>query len=113
MAHGQGRLLPVFSGRQNVWNALNEALTLVSTLQGRPPSDSQKMLQTQALAQCEIWHSSERRLWCLPLVEKNLEKNTFFVNEDKSEEDFEFNQDFEEQNETRSPGWIRYQKRIK
>jgi len=47
------------------------------------------------------------------LPEKNLEKNTFFVNEDKSEEDFEFNQDFEEQNETRSPGWIRYQKRIK
>jgi len=47
------------------------------------------------------------------LPEKNLEKNTFFVNEDKNEEDFEFNQDFEEQNETRSPGWIRYQKRIK
>ena len=47
------------------------------------------------------------------LPEKNLEKNTFFVNEDKNEEDFEFNQDFEEQNETRSPGWIRYLKRIK
>jgi len=47
------------------------------------------------------------------LPEKNLEKNTFFVNEDKNEEDFEFNQDFEEQNKTRSPGWIRYQKRIK
>ncbi len=41
------------------------------------------------------------------LPEKNLEKNTFFVNEDKNEEDFE------EQNKTRSPGWIRYQKRIK
>ena len=47
------------------------------------------------------------------LPEKNLEKNTFFVNEDKNEKDFEFNQDFEEQNEIRSPGWIRYQKRIK
>ena len=47
------------------------------------------------------------------LPEKNLEKNTFFDNEGKNEEDFEFNQDFEEQNEIRSPGWIRYQKRIK
>ena len=27
--------------------------------------------------------------------------------------DFEFNQDFESENEIRSPGWIRYQKRIK
>ena len=27
--------------------------------------------------------------------------------------DFEFNQDFEAEDETRSPGWIRYQKRIK
>ena len=26
---------------------------------------------------------------------------------------FDFNQDLEEQSETRSPGWIRYQKRIK
>ena len=44
-----------------------------------------------------------------------LEKNSFFE-EDKNElEDFEFNQDLEvdEQNNSRSPGWIRYQKRIK
>jgi DNA helicase-2/ATP-dependent DNA helicase PcrA len=44
-----------------------------------------------------------------------LEKNTFFE-EDKSEiEDFEFNQDFdsEDKEDIRSPGWIRYQKRIK
>ena len=42
-----------------------------------------------------------------------LEKNSVF-DEDKNEiEDFEFNQDFEVDNETRSPGWIRYQKRIK
>jgi DNA helicase-2/ATP-dependent DNA helicase PcrA len=46
------------------------------------------------------------------LPEKNLEKNTLFGHEEK-EEDFEFNQDFEIENETRSPGWIRYQKRIK
>jgi DNA helicase-2/ATP-dependent DNA helicase PcrA len=44
-----------------------------------------------------------------------LQKNSFF-DEDKNEiEDFEFNQDFEidEQDSVRSPGWIRYQKRIK
>ena len=42
-----------------------------------------------------------------------LEKNSVF-DEDKNEiEDFEFNQDFEVEGETRSPGWIRYQKRIK
>ena len=45
----------------------------------------------------------------------NVEKNSFF-GEDKNEiEDFEFNQDLEHENEdnVRSPGWIRYQKRIK
>ena len=42
-----------------------------------------------------------------------LERNSVF-DEDKDEiEDFEFNQDFEIENKTRSPGWIRYQKRIK
>ena len=42
-----------------------------------------------------------------------IEKNSIFE-EDKSDlEDFEFNQDFEIENETRSPGWLRYQKRIK
>ena len=42
-----------------------------------------------------------------------LVKNSVFE-EDKNEiKDFEFNQDFEVENETRSPGWIRYQKRIK
>ncbi len=44
-----------------------------------------------------------------------LEKNSFFE-EDKNEiDEFEFNQDFEinDQNNIRSPGWIRYQKKIK
>ena len=44
-----------------------------------------------------------------------LDKNSFFE-EDKNElEDFEFNQDYEDDNQDkiRSPGWIRYQKRIK
>ena len=47
------------------------------------------------------------------LTEKNLEKNSFFDDEANTEEDFEFNQDFEVEEGTRSPGWIRYQKRIK
>ena len=44
-----------------------------------------------------------------------LEKNSVFE-EDKHEiEDFEFNQDIEidSQDSIRSPGWIRYQKKIK
>ncbi len=44
---------------------------------------------------------------------KILKKIVFFENEDHNEEDFEFNQDFDEQESIRSPGWIRYQKRIK
>ncbi|MDC3138844.1 UvrD-helicase domain-containing protein [Candidatus Pelagibacter sp.] len=47
------------------------------------------------------------------LPEKNLEKNSFFDDEMNNEENFEFNQDFEIEEGTRSPGWIRYQKRIK
>ena len=31
----------------------------------------------------------------------------------KNDEDFEFNQDFETDEGTRSPGWIRYLKKIK
>ena len=47
------------------------------------------------------------------LPQDYLEKNSFFE-EDKNElEDFEFNQDFEIDENERSPGWIRYQKRIK
>ena len=39
--------------------------------------------------------------------------SAYFDDEINSEEDFEFNQDFEVEEGTRSPGWIRYQKRIK
>jgi len=44
-----------------------------------------------------------------------LEKNSFFEDEQNNTEDFEFNQDFEIENQdtSRSPGWARYQKRIK
>ena len=47
------------------------------------------------------------------LAEKHLEKNSFFDEEVDDSQDFEFNQDFEIEEGTRSPGWIRYQKRIK
>ena len=47
------------------------------------------------------------------LPEKFLEKNSFFDDAKDNEDDFEFNQDFEIEEGTRSPGWIRYQKRIK
>ena len=38
---------------------------------------------------------------------------SFFDDTKDNEDDFEFNQDFEIEEGTRSPGWIRYQKRIK
>ena len=49
------------------------------------------------------------------LPEDYLEKNSFFDDEKNAIDDFEFNQDLEiDDNEgQRSPGWIRYQKRIK
>ena len=47
------------------------------------------------------------------LPEKFLEKNTLNDEEFIEDEDFDFNQDFEDQDNVRSPGWIRYQKRIK
>ena len=47
------------------------------------------------------------------LPEKHLEKNSYFDEETNDSDDFEFNQDFEFEEGARSPGWIRYQKRIK
>ena len=37
----------------------------------------------------------------------------FCGEEINNDDDFDFNQDFEIEEGTRSPGWIRYQKRIK
>ena len=57
----------------------------------------------------------------LPILDAS-EADKFFVqtlnsiNFDETKDDdsdFEFNQDFEADGENRSPGWIRYQKRIK
>ena len=45
------------------------------------------------------------------LPEKNIEKNN--QNFQQENEDFEFNQDIEYESEIKSPGWLRYQKRIK
>ncbi len=45
------------------------------------------------------------------LPEKNIEKNSQFL-EDQND-DFDFNQDIDYENEIKSPGWLRYQKRIK
>ena len=41
------------------------------------------------------------------------DKNSYFEEEANLDDDFEFNQDFEIEESTRSPGWLRYQKRIK
>ena len=59
------------------------------------------------------WIDSMASRFIEELPEKNIEKNSFFEENNENEEDFEFNQDFETQDEVRSPGWIRYQKRIK
>ena len=59
------------------------------------------------------WIDSMASRFIDELPEKNLEKNSFFDEEINNEDDFEFNQDFEIEEGTRSPGWIRYQKRIK
>ena len=45
------------------------------------------------------------------LPEINIKKNNSY--EDEKNNDFDFNQDIEYETETKSPGWIRYQKRIK
>ena len=58
------------------------------------------------------WVDSMASRFIEELPEKHLEKNSFF-DEELDENDFDFNQDFEIEEGTRSPGWIRYQKRIK
>jgi DNA helicase II / ATP-dependent DNA helicase PcrA len=58
------------------------------------------------------WIDSMASRFIDELPEKYLEKNSFF-DESKDDDDFEFNQDFEIDEGKRSPGWIRYQKRIK
>ena len=45
------------------------------------------------------------------LPEQNIKKNN--ANFQEENDDFEFNQDIDYENEIKSPGWLRYQKRIK
>jgi DNA helicase-2/ATP-dependent DNA helicase PcrA len=59
------------------------------------------------------WIDSMASRFIEELPEKHLEKNSFFEEEVDGDQDFDFNQDFEIDEGTRSPGWIRYQKRIK
>ena len=60
------------------------------------------------------WIDSMASRFIDELPEKNLEKNTFFDDNKNEIEDFDFNQDIEnDNNKINSPGWIRYQKRIK
>ena len=59
------------------------------------------------------WIDSMASRFIEELPEKNIEKNSFFDETKDESDDFEFNQDFEIEEGTRSPGWIRYQKRIK
>ena len=59
------------------------------------------------------WIDSMASRFIDELPEKHIEKNSFFDEETNSDDEFEFNQDFEIEETTRSPGWIRYQKRIK
>ena len=59
------------------------------------------------------WIDSMASRFIEELPEKFLEKNSFFDDAKDDDNEFEFNQDFEIDEGTRSPGWIRYQKRIK
>ena len=60
------------------------------------------------------WIDSMASRFLDELPDKNLLKNSYF-DEDQinNEEEFDFNQDLEAQETMRSPGWIRYQKKLK
>jgi DNA helicase II / ATP-dependent DNA helicase PcrA len=59
------------------------------------------------------WIDSMASRFIDELPEKFIEKNSFSDENKDDDNDFEFNQDFENESDLRSPGWIRYQKRIK
>jgi DNA helicase-2/ATP-dependent DNA helicase PcrA len=60
------------------------------------------------------WIDSMASRFIEELPEKYLEKNSFFDDNKDEIDDFEFNQDLEiDEGSSRSPGWVRYQKRIK
>ena len=57
------------------------------------------------------WIDSMSSRFIDELPSENIKKNNYFVEDEV--EDFEFNQDVEFENEIKSPGWLRYQKKIK
>ena len=57
------------------------------------------------------WIDSMASRFIDELPNEHLQKNNFFAEDQNN--DFEFNQDIEFESENKSPGWIRYQKRIK
>ena len=60
------------------------------------------------------WIDSMASRFIEELPEDNLEKNSFSDESNDTFDEFEFNQDIElDEDQKRSPGWIRYQKRIK
>ena len=59
------------------------------------------------------WIDSMASRFIDELPDKYLEKNSFFDETKEEMEEFEFNQDIENKSGINSPGWLRYQKRIK
>ncbi len=57
------------------------------------------------------WMDSMASRFIDELPEEYIKKNNNFIEEENK--DFEFNQDIDFENEIRSPGWIRYQKKLK
>ena len=57
------------------------------------------------------WIDSMASRFIEELPSENIEKKNLFVEDEV--EDFEFNQDAEFENEIKSPGWLRYKKKIK
>ena len=57
------------------------------------------------------WIDSMSSRFIDELPSENINKNNHFIEDEV--EDFEFNQDVEFENEIKSPGWLRYQKKIK
>jgi len=60
------------------------------------------------------WIDSMASRFLDELPEKNLDKKSYFdEGQLNNDEEFDFNQDFESQKSIRSPGWIRYKKKLK